>query len=59
MNDNVLQGISHLGGLALSECLVEGCFLTVRKLDTSIQLNVQVGYVERNEDLHINVGTVL
>lgn len=42
-----LKGISHLGGLALWEGLMKVCISTVRKLDKSIQLNVQAGYRQK------------
>lgn len=42
-----LKGFSHLGGFALWDCLMEVCILTVRKLDESIQLNVQAGHRQK------------
>lgn len=42
-----LKGFSHLGGFALWDCLMEVCILTGRKLDESIQLNVQAGYRQK------------
>lgn len=34
---------------------VGSMFLPIRKLGKSIQFNVPIGYVDRNEDLHVNV----
>ena len=38
---------------------MEVCFLPIRKLGESKQLNDQVGYVDRNEGVPVNTGAIL